>query len=161
MLSRPLVPGESWFPTQVGDFVQLDDGAYGQVKVQTPEMVVLQIGKTTKQYATSAFLARNPQNFSTGFDVSTEMNIRCSGKLPPTDELQAALTRSVLARMQGRLGGQAPELNSLDLQVFRSGQSMIRIRVTADASGRVAGQRDSLKRELYAAVGEAWNEIPN
>jgi hypothetical protein len=41
MISRPDDPEEPWFPTRKGDFVMLNDGTFGQVLLQTPEVVQL------------------------------------------------------------------------------------------------------------------------
>jgi len=56
-LSRPVVEGEPWFPSQTGDWVILSDGTYGQVEQQTMEQVVVRLkGNTLKFYSTPEFM---------------------------------------------------------------------------------------------------------
>jgi len=74
--SRPFNKEEPWFPTQVGDFVQLSDGISGRIEQQTPEMVMLNIGEAQMTYRTEQFLTLRPNNLSArGFSVSTEFGI--------------------------------------------------------------------------------------
>ncbi len=65
--SRPVVDSESWFPTQKGDWIFLDDGTYGRVERQTMEQVTLYNYASLKYYPTSDFLSQKPRNLSQGY----------------------------------------------------------------------------------------------
>lgn len=74
--SRPFNKDEPWFPTRIGDFVQLSDGVFGRVEQQTPETVILNCGDAQMTYRTEQFLTLRPHNLSIrGFSVSTEFGI--------------------------------------------------------------------------------------
>ena len=159
MLSRSIVEGEPWFPTLVGDYVLLDDGHYGQVTAQTPEMVILKMGKTTKYYSTLSFLAKNPQNFSRGFGLETELVIRHTTPLRPLDEIRPQLLRLITQKLESRLSGAEPALANFKVQTRGTGPHMTRVWLTAECSGSMAGDRDALKREMLCAAGEAWRDL--
>ena len=68
--SRTISKNEPWFPTNVNDWVLLNDNNYGMVTVQTPEIVtIMLLGNTLLTYKTSEFLKLAPQNFSYGFRI--------------------------------------------------------------------------------------------
>lgn len=66
--SRPVHREEAWFPTKKGDYVLMSDAMYGQVLVQSPEEVIIEVwGGNRQHYQTSDFLAMRPRNLSSGF----------------------------------------------------------------------------------------------
>lgn len=63
--SRPLIEKEPWFPSQMGDWVIANDGTYGEVVEQTPEVVVLStVRGSHKHYPTVDYLEQHPKNLS-------------------------------------------------------------------------------------------------
>ncbi|MCI5209267.1 MAG: hypothetical protein D3910_10840, partial [Candidatus Electrothrix sp. ATG2] len=64
MRSRPYDKDEPWFPTRKGDWVILADGTYGQVEVQSPDLVQIKEGGAYKNYTPSDFLRQHPSNLS-------------------------------------------------------------------------------------------------
>jgi predicted nucleic acid-binding Zn-ribbon protein len=67
--SRPYHDDEPWFPTKVGDVVLMEDGAFGKVVRQTPDLVEINHGDSIYSYKSSDFISRRPRNFSKGFTV--------------------------------------------------------------------------------------------
>ena len=68
--SRPMFKNEPWFPSRRGDWVKLNDGTYGEVVGQTPDMVKLKLlGGAHKFYKTSDYLSQSPTNLSAGFRI--------------------------------------------------------------------------------------------
>ena len=68
--SREFAPDEGWFPCNTDDYVILDDGSYGKVIRQTPEVVQMSVlGGSTKTYGTQKFLSLSPRNLSHGFGI--------------------------------------------------------------------------------------------
>ncbi len=159
MQSRPVVESEPWFPSLVGDFVLLDDGNYGQVETQTPETVVLNTGSTRKHYATISFLSKNPQNFSNGFELSSEFVFRHLPLRESFEKLRSELSAAVSLRLANRLQSSGPDLAGFKVAVHPSGTNMTRVFLSAGCSGKLASQRDDLRRELQVAIGEAWREV--
>ncbi|MBF0207255.1 MAG: hypothetical protein HQK53_10240 [Oligoflexia bacterium] len=79
LYSRRIVAGEEWFPCKRGDWVDLSDGSYGEVVLQTPEQVVLQLdGLCKKYYRVGDFLAQNPKNYSHGYVISVTLALSYS-----------------------------------------------------------------------------------
>lgn len=65
--SRPLINDEKWFPSQIGHWVSLSTGAYGQVLYQDVHSVILMlIDKTQLTLKTEQFLELGPTNYSYG-----------------------------------------------------------------------------------------------
>ncbi|MGH1487187.1 MAG: hypothetical protein ACRBCI_13320 [Cellvibrionaceae bacterium] len=69
MSSRPYHDDEPWFPTKVGDVVQMADGAFGRVVRQSPDLVELNHGDSIYSYKADNFFASRPRNFSKGFTI--------------------------------------------------------------------------------------------
>jgi hypothetical protein len=152
LISRPVVEGEPWFPTNVGDYVLLEDGTYGQVETQTPESVIISSASTRKYFSTVNYLSKNPQNFSTGFEVDAEVLIEGSSNL-------ATIRKSLEASVSKILSPLGYDLQDLEVNVRASGASTTRIVVSASCAGRLASQRDSIKKDLHAAASEAWRDV--
>lgn len=129
MTSRQSSKNESWFPTAQGDFVVLDDGVYGSVHIQTPDVVVLTMfGGSRKVYPTREFLDNSPRNLSYGFGIQVNF------KLSPN--LQASITSDAIPIMEQSVNDrfeksqyatcvnsilvefQQASLNSLDLAII-------------------------------------------
>ncbi len=66
--ARKIIPNEPWFPSRSGDWVLLSDGTYGQVKIQTAEQVIIEMGSAQlKYYPLLQYLNLSPTNLSNGF----------------------------------------------------------------------------------------------
>jgi hypothetical protein len=126
--SRPFHHDEPWFPTSTGDFVMLEDGAFGPVALQTPELVQLNLGESIASYRTTEFLDKRPQNLSVrGFSVGTDFGIDHRHQAKATSEilelyrseLQTALAQMPFAQYNTffNVEFKAASSNSLDFRV--------------------------------------------
>lgn len=154
MLSRPYVKNEPWFPTKVGDWVLLDDGTYGKVETQTPETVVLDTYLSKKHYASLAFLAQNPQNYSNGFELSTEILIRHTAPIPSYSVLNEKLTKLIREKQSAQ-----SDLTAIESEIYPISNQMSKIWVKAECHGRLAASREAVRRGLHQTVGEISGEI--
>jgi hypothetical protein len=102
-ISRPSGDLEPWFPTQVGDWVELTDGRLGAVIAQNPTTVRLrEPGGAELLYPTERFVALDPRKLSDGFRVAARFGI--------DNRHQAIATTEVPARMHQALEEKLPEL---------------------------------------------------
>ncbi len=66
--SRLPAEDEPWFPSEIGHWVILQDGTYGQVVEQTPEVVTVSTTRGIhRSYPTADYLAQHPKNLSVNF----------------------------------------------------------------------------------------------
>ena len=129
--SRPFDGTEPWFPTDEGDWVILDDGTYGRVMTQTPEVVrLVQYGTMVKSYPATDFLAMRPTNLSGGFTLHVVFGVDYQHQANVTtgipDTLKAAVEEAVSLRPKGEMcKGVRAEFkeagsSSLDISLFVS-----------------------------------------
>ena len=70
LISRRWHSKEPWFPSKSGEWVILDDDTFGEIIMQTPELVQMGlVGGARKQYQTSDYLSNSPVNLSSGFGL--------------------------------------------------------------------------------------------
>ncbi len=75
-ISRPDDPEEPWFPTRKDDYVMLSDGTYGQVLLQTPEVVQVKHVGSVRTFSTGSFLGASPRNLTRdGFGYAVTFGI--------------------------------------------------------------------------------------
>jgi hypothetical protein len=147
ILSREPYPGEPWFPTQVGDFVQLNDGTSGIVELQTPGTVIVNSSGSRKHYATADFLNQNPQNLSRGFELTTELRVNHKGANPDAAGVAAAVAKHLGQKYPHRFSP-AP---SPKVRVVRTGEESLRVWVQLDCPGELAADRDAVRWEMKVA----------
>lgn len=150
LLSREPHDNEPWFPTKPGDYVLLDDGVYGQIELQTPEVVVV----AAKHYTTSNYLSKNPQNLSRGFELSAELAIRADLK-EVTAATEAKLLDAARALLRARMPKAEPRLKTLEGGVIPARPGRLRVWLLATCPGELAAERDALKRSLQIALSGA------
>lgn len=68
MRSRLPEEDEPWFPSEIGHWVILEDGTYGEIVEQTPEVVTVSTTRGIhRSYPTPDYLAQHPKNLSVNF----------------------------------------------------------------------------------------------
>lgn len=136
--SRPLVEDEPWFPTAVGDWVKLSSGLYGKVALQTPEQVVVRnFGFQPVTFATGAFLAAQPENFTGGFLLYFRVGLDLS-LLATVAEVAAELDAGIRADMADRLQGPEPSFKLLQIDYDRADEGSLQLMVQAEFTGAEA-----------------------
>jgi hypothetical protein len=137
--------------------VLLGDGTFGQVSMQTPELVRLHLlGGSYKTFPTTAFLDQTPTNLSQNFRVDATFGVDYKHQALSTQEVPAKLK----ARIQKGLEKEGYKRHLLDLTVeFRTAAaSSLDIAIMADFSGEVASDYPKLERLLQRIAVDACNE---
>ena len=157
MRSRPLGHDEPWFPCNEGDVVALNDGVVGRVTLQTPEVVmVVERSDAPRSYPTVAFLAMNPRNLSSGFEIALTFGVDyahladAAHRVP--DVLEAAV-RSGLADDE-----RAAALQSVRIEIGEAGESSIDYAVLVTFGGDAAEHYHDLHRKVNALLVAACAE---
>jgi hypothetical protein len=154
--SRPLAPKEPWFPTHQDDWVRLDDGTFGKVIQQTPEMVVvLRLGGSLKTYATPEFIGANPENLSRGFRISVKFGIDYRHQEIATTAVPEALQQALEPGLVETVGRE--NLRSVKVEFAGAAASSLDYAVLADFDGGVASRANVLERLIQKICVEACN----
>jgi hypothetical protein len=155
--SRPCPENEAWFPCREGDWIQLENGQWGKILSQTPEVVTLEpLGKAIISYQTAAFLALNPQNLSHGFRVTTVFGIDYRHQPDATSKIPEAMKSHVESGLLKRV--EPNQLLHLEVELKQAGASSLDYEVDADFSGDVAPLYEQLNRALTTLLVEASNQ---
>ncbi len=100
LVSRRWSRDEPWFPSKVGDYVSLDDSTFGEVALQTPEIVQLTLnGGSRKTYSVGGFLDQNPRNLSEGFGVFVNFGLDYDLQPTITTEVVSVLESDINKRL--------------------------------------------------------------
>lgn len=152
-ISREYEPDELWFPCKQDDWVILDDGAWGKVVLQTPEMVqIVMLGGARKTYTVGAFIAQNPKNLSTGFRVTTTLGVDYVHQPNATADIPTLMHESLQKELAQQL--EREHLVSLSVEFAAAADSSLEIYIAADFAGEVAPRREQLQRLLQRLAVE-------
>ena len=155
--SRAFDADEPWFPTRTGDFIMLDDNTFGQVLVQSPECVQLQVQGARKTYGVSDFLARNPRDLTLqGFTVAVTFGLDYTHQGGVTREIQTRLEHTFRAALAH--SGAADHLTSFTLEFKEASASSLDFLAIAAFAGAAAGNYFALQRLLQRIAVDACNE---
>ncbi len=156
-LSRPVVPDEPWFPTRVGDFVILSDGTFGQVLLQTPEIVQLKAVGSPRTFATSSFLAASPRNLSRdGFGLAVTFGIDYQHQAICLEEVPKVFHDAVTEALKASSVGDALEAVLVDFK--EAGASSLDYLIFVNLSGKAAGSYWAVGRIIQQACVRVCNE---
>ncbi|MBX3464290.1 MAG: hypothetical protein KF830_14055 [Planctomycetes bacterium] len=148
--SRAAAADEPWFPCRTGDVVLLADGAFGPVRQQTPELVVVEHLGSPRTYRTTTFLAQTPRNLSRGFVLTTTIGLDhghgqdAVGPIP--DRLQKALQQGLAQA----LGDGA--LRSVRVELTAALPSALQLRAVVDFDGSAAPHYLHLESQLQGLL---------
>jgi hypothetical protein len=155
--SRPYHSDEPWFPTKVGDIVFIEDGAFGQILRQTPDLVEVDFGGSIYSYTAVDFIARRPRNLSRqgftiyevfGFDYQHQKEITTT----ILDTYRNAIKQALSASPFG-------EHNTyFDVEFDNASASSLDIKILASFSGEVAAEYFKIKRLLQKTSVEVANK---
>lgn len=156
LVSRPQDPQEPWFPTRENDIVLLADGTYGRVLQQTPELVRLKVGATTRTYTVGAFLDAGPQNLSKeGFGVSIKLGIDYRHQKEALTAVKEKLRAYVEEHL--RQDPMTGYLKDIFVDFDAAAASSLDFIVAASFSGEAASEYYGLRRLLQRLALEACN----
>jgi len=159
--SRKFSDDEGWFPCNPGDFVILDDGVFGSVLKQTPEIVQMPIlGGSTKTYSTGTFLGLNPRNISHGFGVFVTFGLDYNLQSSITDDIPKQLESEL--RVAISESGFVTHLKSMAVEFKAASASSLDLVIVTLFNGEAAGDYFAIDRFLQKASVEIctrndWN----
>jgi len=160
LLSRPFGQKERWFPTEEGDWIELNDGTFGKVVLQTPEFVqVVPLGGSFKTYNTVDFLNRTPRNLSHNFRVQSRFGVDYRNTAAVLGDAMQVLAAS-LQQGYRRLVA-AEDILKVNVELLEAASSSLDLLVLADFSGKAAPQFQALHRLtqrlcLETAAEQGW-----
>jgi hypothetical protein len=156
--SRPFYKDEPWFPTKTGDFVELADGAFGTVFLQTPEQVLLETRNSClKTYPTKTFLSLNPINYSSntfGVFVTFGVDYACQPEI--TETVPRLMREHIAAALAQKEYG--ADLLELLVEFKEAAGSSLNLLLAVKFSGNQAAHYFAISRFLQRAAVEACNK---
>ena len=159
LLSRPVVEGEPWFPSRVGDHVLFGDDFYGEVIFQTPEQVVVRASNgLSRRLATAEYLKNPPLNYSRGFTLRVELSMNPRMQAQIGDGVTRAVESRLRAEMSAHFTGVAPRLRLANIGFDGASDKVLKFAVDVDCDGALASLRDALIRELRDHVLDTCNQ---
>lgn len=161
--SRRSPVDEPWFPTNVGDWVLMEDRRPAQVESQTPEFVSLRFKGGSEQLLASAdFLNMGAENLSEGFRINQRFGISYDLQGIATNKVMGIMREDVEKGLQDLVA--ADELIQVTVEFLEAGASSLDYAVIADFVGSAALKYDILRRAMQRLLVETctredW-EIP-
>ncbi|MFM1872503.1 MAG: hypothetical protein RL398_1925 [Planctomycetota bacterium] len=156
--SRPSGEHEPWFPSRAGDFVQLADGVFGTVLVQTPQSVVVADLDAQRTYPTLDYLALRPRNLSQGFSLLGEFALEYA-LADRADAVAQTLADGLRARLREAVPADA--LLDVAVRLRAVGKHALEFEVQTRFAGTAAREflavRGAVQAALLAtAASEGW-----
>lgn len=149
---------EPWFPTVPGDVVFLNDGTFGTVAIQTPELVQLDVyGVEEKTYHVQEFLGLAPRNLSNGFALFVTFGLDYAVQEFVTDEIPEKLESFLGERIKESDFGEY--LKFLKVEFNSAGASSLDLKIVSMFEGQCAEQYFSIERLLQKNCVEACNHF--
>ncbi|MDH5763312.1 MAG: hypothetical protein OEZ51_10040 [Nitrospinota bacterium] len=156
--SRSFVKEEKWFPTQIGDWVLLDDDVFGQVVSQTPEQVVLKNLQSMRAYITSEFLTLKPRNLSTGYLIVIKFGLDYSIQNRVCDEIPKLFRSNLEETFRNKMDSRPPIIKYIKVEFDHAGPSSLDLIILVNVDGSHASEHYSLKREINRTLVSICNK---
>ena len=154
--SREIDKHETWFPSQIGDWVLLSDGTHGRVVIQNQnEVVLVLLGGSRKTYSTAAYLSSNPQDLSTGFRIKNIIGFDYSHQDNLISDILSILKSEIVETLDSQLGN---EYYRLSVELQGAAASSLDVVMILDADGKFGHQFETLNRVLQTAAVSACNK---
>ena len=159
--SRVYAEEEGWFPCMPGDYVILDDGLFGPILKQTPEIVQMTVlGGSVKTYSTENFLALNPRNISQGFGVFVTFGLDY--------DLQSEITQDIPKKLESMLKAEiekctfSEHLKLLSVEFKAASASSLDLFIVSIFDGAAGGDYFAIERFIQKAsvnicTSNQWN----
>jgi hypothetical protein len=127
--------------------VLLADGTFGQVALQTPEMVQLTLlGGSRKTYPTPEFLQQHPDNLSANFRLKITVSLAYQHQAQNIPAALEQLQAQLLAELANQ--GYQQALLKLAVEFQAASAGLLDVAVLADFAGQAAKDYDRLSRML-------------
>ena len=152
--SRPS-SNERWFPTEVGDTIQFEDGRNAEVLRQSVEQVELRVAGSQQRFAASDFLALNFRNLSRGFGMPITFGIDYAHQAICLDQVApkfAAAIRQAFAE-----AGRDHELEGLLVEFKEAAASSLDYLIYLNVNGSAASAYYTIGRLVQRACVAVCN----
>lgn len=157
MISRPDDPDEPWFPTRKGDFALLSDGSYGQILLQTPEVVQMKVIGATRTFSIDAFLGLSPRNLSRdGFGFAVTFGIDYQHQAICLNEAPGIFHKAVTQALRQSAVGESLESVLVDFK--EAGASSLDYLIQVAMNGAAADSYWAVGRIIQQACVLVCNE---
>ena len=154
--SRPMFKNEPWFPSRRDDWVKLNDGAYGRVVAQTPDMVKLRMhGGAYKFYKTSDYLSQSPVNLSSGFRVPVTFGLDYQHQAVIVQEVPGIIEKALIERLTEE--GYGDSIERIKVEFKEAGPSSLDVIALAEFNGNAAPGYWALERAIQRICVDTCN----
>jgi len=155
-ISRPDDPEEPWFPTRKDDFVMLSDGTYGQVLLQTPEVVQIKHVGSVRTFSTGSFLGASPRNLTrNGFGFAVTFGIDYQHQAICLEEVPAIFETAVTDTLKVSFND---GLESVLVDFKEAGASSLDYLIYVMMNGNTAGSYWAVGRIIQQSCVRICNE---
>jgi predicted nucleic acid-binding Zn-ribbon protein len=155
-ISRPDDPEEPWFPTRKDDFVMLSDGTYGQVLLQTPEVVQIKHVGSVRTFSTGSFLGASPRNLTrNGFGFAVTFGIDYQHQAICLEEVPAIFETAVTDTLKVSFND---GLESVLVDFKEAGASSLDYLIYVMMNGNAAGSYWAVGRIIQQSCVRVCNE---
>lgn len=156
LLSRRHADDEPWFPSRESDFVLLDDGTFGRVLAQTPELVQILTAGAVKTYPVQAYLEQKPKNLTQhNFVIAFKFGLDYEHQALITTDIRAQLEQYIEQRL--RAEPVAEHLLDFSVQFDEAATSSLDLMIIAQFAGAGAENYLALRRLLQRLAVDACN----
>lgn len=146
--SRPAGEDEQWFPTQRGDWVEMDDGLLGQVRHQSPSAVRLtDLGGAELIYPTADFLRQHPRRLGAGFRLVEQFGIDYQHQAIATTQVPELMEAALTERLPALLDD--GQLQTVSVVFAGAGASSLDYRVEARFNGAAAPRIELIRATIH------------
>jgi len=156
--SRPVVDSEPWFPTQIGDWVFLEDETYGQIHSQTMEQVTLYNYASLKYYSTSDFLSQKPRNLSKGYRLVIKFGLDYGTQSRVCNELPEIFQEGLKKYLQYYYKKEPPVITSLHVNFESAGDSSLNLIILVKVDGLYGEDYYPLKWDVNKYLVQICND---
>ncbi|PTN37893.1 hypothetical protein [Desulfonatronum sp. SC1] len=155
-ISRPDDPEEPWFPTRKDDYVMLSDGTYGQVLLQTPEVVQIKHVGSVRTFSTGSFLGASPRNLTrNGFGFAVTFGIDYQHQAICLEEVPAIFETAVTDALRASF---TDGLESVLVDFKEAGTSSLDYLIYVMMNGKAAGSYWAVGRIIQQSCVRVCNE---
>ena len=161
MVSRPSLRTELWFPTQKHDYILLPDRTFGQVIVQTPELVELSVkGGMSLTIPTAEFFSMSVMNLSRNktFGIAVTFGFDYSLQHLSLKTIPETLKAGVLARLAEQGYDCGKDITNVLVELASAGASSLDFLIYTHVSCAKAADYFAIERLVQQTCVQVANE---
>jgi len=156
--SRPIDEKEPWFPTREGDYILMNDGTYGQVVFQSPEIVSIRTYSTAiRSFSTERFIDLNPTNISQeGFGIFITISISYEHQNQITSNIRLVLENSLRKMLANERFTES--FQELKVEFKEATPHSLDLQILSTFDGSAANDYNHIKRVIRRNALDICNE---